>query len=180
MARSLIGREGAFFPLLVREYRCVMTDGGSRTVGNCVGSMLLGRGARWPFHNEGIPLLLALMLSTVEHVIGAIARDSCSAKGDLRGSKTAVRENSPFGPGSAAERRRPEMASQRWRNELESCNARVTLSISNVDKSANSVPGHVTGSDPSSPAPLRNGVPTGLHRNESTAGPIDAAVAPHF
>ena len=147
---------------------------------NCVGSMLLGRGARWPFRNEGIPLSLALMLSTVEHVIGAIARDSCSAKGDLRGSKTAVRENSPFGPSSAAERRRPEMASQRWRNELESCNARVTLSISNVDKSANSVPYTVRGSDPQGPAPPRIGVPTGVHRNAQTTGPIDATIAPHF
>ena len=41
---------------------------------------------------------------TVEHVIGAVARSSCFAKSDLRGSKTAVRENSAFGPGSAAER----------------------------------------------------------------------------
>ena len=66
--------------------------------------MLLGRDARWPFRDErGSLSLLALMLSAVEHVIGAIARLSCSAKGDPRGSRTAVRESSPFGPGSAAE-----------------------------------------------------------------------------
>ena len=147
---------------------------------NCDGSMLLGRDARWPFRNERVPLSLALMLSTVEHVIGAIARDSCSAKGDLRGSKTAVRESGPFGPGSAAERRAYRRLSKSWRNEPESCSARATLSILNVDKSVNSVPGHVTGSDPSSPAPLRNGVPTGVHRNEATAGPNNAATAPHF
>ena len=68
---------------------------------NCDGSMLLGRDARWPFRDERVDervlLSLALMLTTVEHVIGAIARDPCSAKGDLRGSKTVVRENSPFG-----------------------------------------------------------------------------------
>ena len=101
VARSLIGREGTFFPLHVREYRCAMMV--AREL-NCDGSMLLGRDARWPFRDERVVLSLALMLITVEHVIGAIARDSCSAKGGLRGSKTAVRENSPFGPGSAAER----------------------------------------------------------------------------
>ena len=147
---------------------------------NCVGSMLLGRGARWPFRNEGIPLSLALMLSTVEHVTGAIARDSCSAKGDLRGSKTAVRENSPFGPGSAAERRGPKMASQRWRSGPECCSARATLSIRTCHKSVNSVPCPVRKSESSGPAPSRNGVPTGVHRSATTTGPKNAAVAPHF
>ena len=147
---------------------------------NCDGSMLLGRDARWPFRDERVPLSLALMLSTVEHAICAIARDSCAAKGDLRGSKTAVRESSPFGPGSAAERWRPEMASQRWRSGPESCSARATLSISNRLKSVNSVPCPVRESGPSGPAPMRNGVPTGVHRNAQTTGPIDATIAPHF
>ena len=150
---------------------------------NCDGSMLLGRGARWPFRDEGVPLSLSLMLSTVEHVIGAIALESCSAKGDMRGSKTAVRENSPFGPGSAAKRRLPEMATQRWRNGPESCSSCATLSNRNVDNSVNSVPGPILKSNSSGPAPQRKGVPTGAHRSKTTTDvphSLDAAVVPHF
>ena len=137
-------------------------------------------GARWPFRDERILLSLALMLFTVEHVIGAITRLSCSAKGDLRGSRTAVRENSAFGSGSAAEGRRPEMASQRWRSGPESCGAGATLSNRNRQKSVNSVPYPVRDSGPSDPAPPRNGVPTGVHRTETTTDLNHAAVAPHF
>ena len=81
----------------MREY------GSVRTELRLLNIILLGRDARWPFRNERVPLSLALMLSTVEHVIGVIARDSCSAKGDLRGSRTEVLESGHFGPGSAAE-----------------------------------------------------------------------------
>ena len=69
---------------------------------NCDGSMLLGRDARRPFRDERVTLSLALMLSAVKHVIGVIARDSCSAKGDLRGARTAVLESRAERPGSAA------------------------------------------------------------------------------
>ena len=111
---------------------------------------------------------------------GAIVRLTCAAKGDLRGSKTAVRESSPFQPGSAAERCAYRRLSQRWRNELESCSARATLSNRTCHKSVNFVPYPVRGSDPWGPAPPKNGVPTGAQRSETTTGPIDAAVAPHF
>ena len=73
MAQSLIGREGTFFPLLVREYRCAMIV--AREL-NCDGSLLLGRDAVWPFCEERGSLPLALVLSAVEQLIGAISHDS--------------------------------------------------------------------------------------------------------
>ena len=63
-------------------------------------AMLLGRDAVWPpFRAERGSISLAFF----EQSIGAISRDSCAAKSDLRSSRTVVSESSVIEPDSAAE-----------------------------------------------------------------------------
>ena len=132
-----------------------------------------------PFREERGLLSLALMLSTVEHVIGAIARSVTCEAPKPRSAKTAP-------PGPALQQNDGRAGEIRSAGEAGPKAAALapTLSVGNRRKNANSVPDQlpdpVRGSDPSGPALHRNGVPTGVDRIETTTGPNNAAVALHF
>ena len=115
-------------------------------------------------------------------MIGAIARDSCSAKGDLLRGLLQNRGFLKQGPtarlcGKTMLGQEIFAALAKRVEELQ--RSRHTFDLKQTKK-VNSVPYPVRDCGPSRPAPLRNSVPNGIHSSTGTTGLNNAAVAPHF